>query len=161
MSGKKSKSHKLSKKKLAAVLLILIIISVAIFFWYSKNHNPASSIEKTYNISDKSSCEDILKVADKLIIKNELKKANTVLESKKESCQDVKKITEFNYYARFAAVKYILKNKTTAKQYASKALGINKQMPSFERQTNPNYESALVDMQQIQNDSYQGDALFY
>ncbi len=143
------------------MLVLIIIAAGAALFWYNKNHNPASNIEKTYNISNKSSCEDVIKVADKLIIKNELKKANTLLDDKRENCQDVKKITEFDYYARFAAVKYILKNKTAAKEYASKALDINKQMPSFERQTNPNYESAIVDMQQIQNDSYQGDALFY
>lgn len=162
MSGK-NKSRKNRSKKILVVLALLIVIISVIYIsilYFSTQSNV--NIEKKYGLSDASDCKTVIKISDKAIRDSNYKDANTLLSSKKSICQsDKSKISQLSYYIRLSAVESILKDKSSSKNHAEVVLKLDKQMPTFEKATTPNYDSYIIDAQQLKEGSYQGDAIFF
>lgn len=141
-------------------LTLTVPLAVGYFFFYQNNGQNLVA-EKKYGISKNTDCNGLLQAFDKAVLANDIKNAKLLLNDNSSICEKEEGIKpQMQFYARIAAVEYLTDKKQAAKDYAEKALELDRKMPAFEKQS-PNYESILIDMQDIKQDQYQGDGVFY
>ncbi len=143
-----------------ALFFLIVAFFVAGFVFYN-NKGGSLIAEKKYGVSTNTDCSGLLNAVDKAILANDTKNAKLLLSSNSTICKEEEsKKLQLNFFARNAAAQYLTGDKKAAKDSAADAIELDKKMPEFEKQT-PNYESMIIDMQDIKNNQYEGDGVFY
>lgn len=156
--AKQDKNNRKGKKVPLVILIIVLVAAIALGIYIAQS--PTSNIFNANPFKQSVTCEKSLKQSDTYVVSGKYKDAKNTLDQANEQCvNDDSQTVQLKYHARQAVTTFLVGDKKSAKTQAEKSITIYDSMSEFDRQSIVNYQTMMIDVNNVQRNSYSGSGI--